>query len=169
MDDEPVLLHEPDLMLAILRAAQAGPADLEAAMARLAATRAMAGEGAPKDPAALRRRLEEAAAMLEGAEAIAPIVGDRFRLTERGAALLEENVAGVDQSVLRQFPEFRGFMAGRSAHETDDDPRLPAFAAGLEAFGTGCAFNDNPYAADTPDHLAWEAGWSEARDDRKRN
>jgi hypothetical protein len=167
MDDEPVLLHEPDLMLAILRAAQAEPADLDAALARLASTRAIAGE-APLEAGALRPRLEEAAEMLVGAHALAPTGGGCFRLTERGASLLAEHVDGIDQSVLRQFPEFRAYMANRSAHETHDDPRLPAFAAGLEAFGTGRSISDNPHASDTPDHLAWEAGWSDARDGTKR-
>ncbi|MDP9143152.1 MAG: hypothetical protein M3N43_00365, partial [Actinomycetota bacterium] len=43
-DDEPALLHEPDLMLAILRAAHRAPAGLDDAMVRLHANLAAAHE-----------------------------------------------------------------------------------------------------------------------------
>jgi hypothetical protein len=48
-----------------------------------------------------------------------------------------------------------------------DDPRPAAYDAGLQAFGEGRALDANPFASDTPDHLAWENGWSEARDGAK--
>lgn len=164
MEDEPILLHEPDLMLAILRAAHEEPADLDAAMARLFANLAAAGESPPAAEDELRRRLERAAFLLRGAGAIAPMGEDHFRLTERGARLLAEHPDGVDGSVLQALPEFRAFMAALARRQPEDDPHLPAFEAGMRAFAEGCALADNPHPFDSADHLAWECGWSEARD-----
>ena len=53
-DDEPALLHEPDLMLAILRAAHQAPASLDDAMARLHANLAAAHEPLPEPEHDLR-------------------------------------------------------------------------------------------------------------------
>lgn len=162
-DEEPVLLHEPDLMLAILHAGGERAVGLEAALTRLLALRAAAWEPPPAEMEDLRRRLGEAARMLAGAGAIEPLGEGRFRLTGRGFRLRAENRDGVDQSVLHQFPEFRRFMAQHSPGHRDD-PRLPAFTAGMDAFIEGAELSDNPYAFDSPDHLAWANGWSEARD-----
>jgi hypothetical protein len=164
-DDEPILLHEPDLMLAILRTARQRPASLEDAMALLAANRAVAQEppSAPKDE--VRQRLGQAARLLEGAGAISALAEDRFGLTARGDRLLEEHPGGVDQSVLRAFPEFRAFVAGLGGVHTEDDPRRDAYQAGRQAFADGRPNVDNPHPFDTVDHLAWACGWSEARDE----
>lgn len=169
MDDfEPILQHEPDFMLAILRAAQAAPARLDDAAARLHRHLAAAGEPLLLGPEELRHRFEEAARLLEGAGAIAPAGQGLYRLTERGARLLAEHPGGVDQSVLHAIPEFRAFVAALSRRGPEGDPRLPAFHAGMQAFGDRRALSDNPFASDTPDHLAWECGWSEARDTELR-
>ena len=162
-DDEPALLHEPDLMLAILRSARQGPAGLDDAMARLHANLVAAHEPRPEPESDLRRRLEHAALLLRGADAIAP-AGDRFRLTARGARLLADHPDGVDVSVLLAFSEFRAFVTALNPHRSEDDPRLPAFQAGMQAFAEGRSIADNPHAFDTVDHLAWECGWSEARE-----
>lgn len=164
MDEEPVLLHEPDLMLAILRAASSGPAGPEEAAARLRAHLAAAREPPPADPADLRQRLERAASLLAAAGALEPAGGERCRLTESGRRLLAEHPDGVDESVLRRLPAFRAFLAARRPERPVEDPRLPAYEAGLRAFAEGQPFADNPHAADTADHLGWENGWSEARD-----
>lgn len=63
-DDEPVLPHEPDLMLAILRAAHQAPASLDDAMARRRANLAAAHEPLPEPEDDLRRRLERVAMIL---------------------------------------------------------------------------------------------------------
>ena len=162
-DDEPALLHEPDLMLAILRAAHQAPASLDDAMARLQANLAAAHEPLPEPEHDLRLRLERAALLLRGADAIAPAGDDRFRLTARGARLLAEHPDGVDESVLLAFPEFRAFLTVLSPRRSEDDPRLPAFQAGMQASAEGRSIADNPHAFDSVDHLAWECGWSEAR------
>ena len=166
-DDEPVLLHEPDLMLAILRAARQGPAGLDDAMARLHANLAAAHERPPEPGGDLRRRLEHAALLLRGADAIAPAGDGRFRLTARGARLLADHPDGVDETVLLAFPEFRAFVTALNPHRSEDDPRLPAFQTGMQAFAEGRSIADNPHAFDSVDHLAWECGWSEAREANK--
>ena len=163
-DDEPALLHEPDLMLAILRAARQGPARLDDAVARLHANLAAAHEPLPEPESDLRRRLEYAALLLRGADAIASAGDDRFRLTARGARLLAEHPDGVDESVLLAFPEFRAFLTALSPKRFEDDPRLPAFQAGMQAFAERRSIADNHHAFDSADHLAWECGWSEARE-----
>jgi restriction system protein len=167
-DDEPALLHEPDLMLAILRAAHHAPASLDDAMARLQANLAAAHEPLTEPEGDLRCRLERAALLLQGADAIAPVGDDRFRLTTRGARLLAEHADGVDDSVLCAFPEFRVFLTRLSPKRFEDDPRLPAFQAGEQALAEGRSIADNPHAFDSVDHLAWECGWSEAREANKQ-
>src|SRR5262245_1067470 len=126
-DDEPALLHEPDLMLAILRAAQKAPASLEDAMARLNANLAAAHEPLAEPEGELRRRLERAALLLRGADAIEPAGDDRFQLTARGSRLLAEHADGVDESVLSAFPEYRAFLTALTPNRLDNDPHLPAF------------------------------------------
>ena len=167
-DDEPVLLHEPDLMLAILRAAQHAPASLDDAMARLHANLAAAHEPLTEPEGDLRRRLERVALLLRGADAIAVAGDDQFRLTARGARLLDEHPDGVDELLLYAFPEFRAFLTALSPKRIEDDPRLPAFQAGIQAFADRRSIADNPHAFDSVDHLAWECGWSEAREASKQ-
>ena len=167
-DDEPALLHEPDLMLAVLRAAHHAPASLDDAMARLRANLAAAHEPLTEPEGELRRRLERAALLLRGADALAPAGDDRFRLTARGARLLDEHPDGVDESLLCAFPEFRAFLTALSPKRFDDDPRLPAFRAGMQAFAERRSIADNPHAFDSVDHLAWGCGWSEACEANKQ-
>ena len=81
MDDDQPLLHEPDLMLALVRAARERPAGLDAAADRLAANLAAAHAPAA-DPAELRRGLARAAALLQGAGVLSPADPGTFRLTE---------------------------------------------------------------------------------------
>ena len=126
-DDEPVLLHEPDLMLAILRAAQHAPASLDDAMARLHANFAAAHEPLTEPEGDLRRR-PKVWRCFSGAPTRSQIAGDgQFRLTARGARLLDEHPGGVDESLLYAFPEFRAFLTALSPKRIEDDPRLPAF------------------------------------------
>jgi hypothetical protein len=179
-DDEPILLHETNLMLAILRASRDGPAGLEAAMARLEANLAAAREPAPADRGDLERRLREAGRLLEAARALAPAGPGRYRLTGRGERLLAEHPDGVDQSVLGRFAEFRQFLAERTSGTGSaggprqsgpyqrigphDDPRLDAYTDGMQAYREGKPLDANPYDGDSNGHLGWENGWCEARD-----
>jgi hypothetical protein len=163
-DDEPILLHEPDLMLAILRTARDRPASLDDAMAQLADLRTAAREPPMIPTSEVRSRLEQAALLLAGAGAIVQNGDRRFRTTALGKRLLEEHPDGVDQSVLHALPEFRAFVAAMNRRHTADDPRPDAFHAGERAFTEGRPNVDNPFDFDTVDHLAWDCGWSEARD-----
>jgi restriction system protein len=165
VDEEPVLLHEADLMLAILRAAHEGPAGLPGALTVLLDHLAAAREPVPAwFEVELRRRLGKAIDRLAGAGAITCLDGEGFELTDRGALLLANHPGGVDQSVLLAFPEFRAYVAAQRRPEPKEDPHLSAFEAGLRAFNEGQSFGDNPHPTDSADHLAWECGWSEARE-----
>lgn len=164
-DYEPILLHEPDLMLALLCSARHGPATVEDARRRLERNLALAHEPAPSDVSDLQERLNHAAFMLTAAGAVAPVPEGGWRLTDRGRQLLKEHPKGVDQTVLRTFPEFRAALAEIGSRRGPvDDPRLSTFEDGMRAFSQGRPLTDNPYPSDTNDHLAWECGWCEARD-----
>ncbi len=169
MDEEPILLHEADLMLAILRAAHDGPASLPDAFTLLVAHLAAAREPVPAwFEIELRRRLGRALDRLAGAEAITCHHGGHYELTDRGTMLLTSHPGGIDQSVLLTFPEFRAYVAAQRRPEPKEDPHLPAFEGGLRAFNEGQSHADNPHPFDSADHLAWECGWSEARDGATR-
>ena len=85
MDEEPVLLHEADLMLAILRAAHKGPAGLPEAQAVLLDHLAAAREPLPAwFEVELRRRLGKAIDRLAGAGAITCLDGEGFELPTGG-------------------------------------------------------------------------------------
>jgi ribosome modulation factor len=167
-DDEPLLLHEPDLMLALMRAAKGRPAGLDEAAARITATLAAAREPAA-DPAELRRSLGRAAALLVGAGVLSAADPGTFRLTESGARLLAEHPDGVDQSVLERLPAFRAYLAARAReHAAAADRRESTFDAGFRASRDGRPLDANPFDPDTPDHQVWENGWCDGRDRRGR-
>jgi len=67
--------------------------------------------------------------------------------------------------VLVQFPEFRRYI--KKPRETNDTevPRPREYNLGYESYRAGKSLDDNPYRFDNADHLAWENGWFEARDD----
>jgi hypothetical protein len=163
-DDEPILLHEQDLMLALLRAAADGPATLDDALARLLALRERAHEPPPEDRDELLRRLERDARALRAAGALRRD-GEVLRLTERGRELLATSAGGVDGTVLMRYPEYRAYVASTSRSAAASDPRADANDAGYRAFQLGRPHTDNPHPPDSVDHLAWESGWFEARDE----
>ena len=113
MDDEPILLHEPNLMRAILHTAHDRPAGHDDAMAELEVTLRAAHEPMPEDRAELAGRLNEAFDLLAAAAALAPAGDGRYRLTKRGAELLASHPQGIDQTILAAFPEFQRFLARR--------------------------------------------------------
>ena len=78
------------------------------------------------------------------------------------------NSGGVDESVLFAFPEYRAFLTALSPERFEDDSRLQAFQAGMQAFANRHSIAANSHAFDRLDHLAWECGWSEARDANKQ-
>jgi restriction system protein len=137
---------------------------MEDAIARLLANLAAAHETPPDHFDELRQRLKRAAVLLQAAGAISDAPARRIRLTDLGSRLLASHPDGVDQSVLSELPEFRAWITAESATEPIADPRLSAFTAGMRGFAEGLKISDNPHPFDHPDHLAWECGWSEARD-----
>lgn len=161
--DEPVLLHEQDLMLALLHVAAERPSTVLAAAARLRGLRQIAGEADIVNDEVMHR-LGRAAAALRAAGALSRAEAGTLRISDRGRRLLAAHPEGVDETALMQFPEFRAFIAAAGPRGPRDDPRIPAYDTGQRAFAAGEPFTANPFALDSIDHLAWENGWSEARD-----
>ncbi len=162
--EEQTLLHDPDLMLALLRSAGPERDAVETALARLRRLRQESGETGEVDWEEVALRLRRCARQLVAAGALEPVTGSRFRLTARGRALLAEAEGGIDETVLMRFPEYRAYVA-RPAGSVAADPRHEAFVAGLEAFRAGLPPTANPHPFDSIDHLAWENGWFTARDE----
>jgi restriction system protein len=164
-DEEPVLLHEQNLMLALLRCAADGRGTIAEALASLLRLRDAAHEPPTADLADVRGRLGQAARALAAAGALAPDGSGTLRLTPRGEQLLHDHPHGVDETVLMRFPEFRAHVAAPPPHAPEGDPRPDAFDAGYRACANGWPYTDNPHPPDTVDHLAWQNGWCTARDE----
>jgi restriction system protein len=163
--EERPLLHEPDLMLAILRVAALGEGTLDDCLAHLRQLLRRAKEPALEDEHALRARLDEARHRLEQARLIEPVNRERFRITPRGQSVLVENPQGVDDTVLMQFPEFRAAIIPEHARPAPPATAPAAYERGYTAHLAGLSLADNPYPTDSAGHLEWENGWSQARDD----
>jgi restriction system protein len=177
------LLHEVDLMLALLKVATEGPATIEDAAMRLKRNLQSVGEEPPVSDADFQTYLSRARDRLCQAVLLAPLDDGRFAITPRGMQALSDHPGGIDDSVLMNFPEFRAYIeaeAGKavkkiesndngSDNNTDkqggDDPRIVEFDQGYAAFQQGISLQANPYERDRVMHLAWENGWCEARDD----
>ena len=102
---------------------------------------------------------------LIGAGLLHQVENDCFEITERGRRVLAEHPQGIDDTVLAEFPEFRAFMHRVHPPHVPEDAQGDTHEEGHRAFQEGEDTADNPYAFDTSKHLAWENGWSEARDD----
>ena len=174
LDDSP-LLHEPDLMLAVLRVAAAKTGTLDDCIEHLRRLRQSAQINEPLPEATVRAMLGTAAAKLHRARLIEAPAPGRFRITARGREVLDDNPDGVDDTVLMQLPEFRP-VNGHSAI-APAVPRAPAasqrapdtgYQSGFEAFLAGISLADNPHPPDVRAYLDWENGWSQARDERLR-
>ena len=165
---EQPLLHEPDLMLAVLRTGARGRATVEDCVGHLQALLRMAHEPPPDDLAELRGRLDEVQGKLRRAGLIRMAAPDGFEITERGRRVLEDHPDGVDESLLMRFPEYRAAIAGPAGGGGMSGQDLATWDAGYAAYFSGRALADNPHAADRRDHLEWENGWSQARDDALR-
>lgn len=163
-NEEPILLHEQDLMLALLRAGAEGPATVQGAVSMLRRLRASLGEADAVDEEVMGR-LRRAAMALRAAGALSRVDIGTLKITDRGRELLAAHPDGIDETVLMQFAEFRAFIAAAGPRGPRDDPRIPAYDAGQRAFAAGEPLTANPFTFDSVDHLAWENGWSEARDE----
>jgi hypothetical protein len=163
--DEPPLLHEPDLMLAVLRVAAARSATLDACIDHLRTLRACARveQLVPEDE--VRSRLEAVTAKLDRASLIERAAANGFRITARGRKVLSDHPDGVDESVLLQFKEARAAPGRRDENHEMLQPARSEYEAGYEAYGDGYGLADNPHPLDARAHLDWQNGWSQARDE----
>ena len=163
--DEQPLLHEPNLMLAVLRVAAKRSATIDACIDHLRTLRACARVEQLVPEEEVRSRLEAVTAKLDRASLIERAAANGFRLTARGRKVLADHPDGVDETVLLQFKEARA-AAGRC--DETREMRMPArsqYDAGYEAWGEGYGLADNPHPTDARAHLDWQNGWSQARDD----
>jgi restriction system protein len=164
--DEAPLLHEPDLMLAVLRVASGRAGSLDACIDHLRTLRDCAEVRQRVPEAEVRARLETVAAKLDRAGLIEISSGRPFRITPRGRKLLADHPGGIDDSVLMLVDQVRA-PSGEEPPGLDAPARSQA-DAGYEAFGKGLALADNPHPFDTRAHLDWQNGWSQARDEGLR-
>jgi restriction system protein len=169
-DDSP-LLHEPDLMLAVLRVAAVKAGTLDDCIDHLRTLRQFAQIDEPMPDAEVRAMLETAAAKLHRAKLIEVLAPGRFRITARGRRILDDNPDGIDDSILMQLPEFRPSgshaAAGARAAAAERAPDT-GYQSGFEAFLAGISLTDNPHPPDVRAYLDWENGWSQARDEQLR-
>ena len=159
------LLHVADLMQTLLRVSSDEDATLADCLEELKATLDRAGENPPVSDREIVEHLQDARRHLVKAGLLELVGSGRCRITERGRRVLADHPLGVDDSVLVQFPEFRRFIRRPRAAKDVEVPRLREYSRGYEAYRLGRSLDDNPYRFDNADHLAWENGWFEARDD----
>ena len=166
--DEAILLHEPDLMLAVLRVAAARAGTLDACIDHLRALRDRAEVEDRVPEADVRAELQAITAKLDRASLIEWPGASRFEITARGRQVLADHPSGVDDGVLMRLEAGRA-PTGRPAMVFEPSaPKASAYDAGYEAYGEGRGLADNPHPNDARAHLDWQNGWSQARDDAAR-
>lgn len=173
--DEAPLLHEPDLMLAVLRVAAVKSGTLDDCIGHLRMLRRCARVAEPIPEAEVRAALRTAQAKLQRAKLIEVPEPGRFCITARGQQVLEDNPDGVDDSVLAQLPELRPLNGHHVAEAEPERASIVArqapntdYQRGFEAFLAGVSLADNPHPPDVRACLDWENGWSQARDEQLR-
>ncbi len=159
------LLNAPNLVVIILRAAAEGPATLQDCAARLQELLDRADEHPPFGPEDVASRLDMLIRYLREARLLAAGPDDSFTITERGRAALEQHPQGFDTADLMSYPEFARYIRGLALRRGPVDARAGGYDHGFYAYWGGETPADNPYPADSADHLAWENGWSEALDE----
>lgn len=173
LDDLP-LLHEPDLMLAVLRVGAARTSTLADCIEHLRFLRKAARIREPMPEADVRAGLETALAKLHRAGLVEMPAPGQFRTTARGRQVLADNPDGVDDTVLAQLPEFRpanGHHVRDAAQQWSPTvlrQAAIAYQSGFEAALAGASLADNPHPPDVRAYLDWENGWSQARDELLR-
>lgn len=175
---DPPLMNRPVLMVMALRLAAKGETSLEGFANHVRRLRDRMGDPVRVTPEVLEARLAIAIEYLARAGLLDQRDQTHFLITDRGRAVLSDHPAGVDNSVLSEFPEFRTFVRERVAQRSDavqaQSPiphpvPSPAFHEGFRAFGDGIHVSENPYEQETISHLAWANGWFEARDEAQEH
>jgi len=164
LDDAP-LLHEPDLMLAVLRVAAAGSGTLDDCLEHLRQLRRFAQVDEPMPEAEVRMQLQEARAKLQRARLIEVGTADRCRITARGSRILADHPGGIDETVLMRLAAPRPANRHRMALSLSKRAASIDYQNGYGAYLAGARLADNPHAPDASAFLDWENGWSQARDD----
>lgn len=159
------LLNEPSLMLTILRAAARAPVNREACVESLIVSFARVREVLPGPREGLAKRIDQPFFKLVRAGLLASVGVGLFALTERGGEALQRYPAGLDETVLTQYPEYRAYLRASEFHAAvDGRATFEAYGRGFLDWHDDRVATDNPFDSDSADHLAWENGWSEARD-----
>jgi restriction system protein len=166
--DEAPLLHEPDLMLAVLRVGSQGDATPCACVEHLRRLREQAHEPPVVAEADVRSGLDAVMCKLARAKLIERLPQSGFRTTARGRGVLAANPRGVDDTVLMQFDEFRAALGRGKPRLGADDPMVAPYEGGFAAYQAGRGLADNPYPADSCAHQHWQNGWSHACDEARR-
>jgi restriction system protein len=166
--DEAPLLHEPDLMLAVLRVGSQGDATPCACVEHLRRLREQAHEPPVVAEADVRSGLDAVMCKLARAKLIERLPQSGFRTTARGRGVLAANPRGVDDTVLMQFDEFRAALGRGKPRLGAEDPMVAPYEGGFAAYQAGRGLADNPYPADSCAHQHWQNGWSHARDEARR-
>lgn len=166
--DEAPLLHEPDLMLAVLRVGSQGDATPCACVEHLRRLRQQAHEPPVVAEADVRSGLDVVLCKLARAKLIERLPQSRFRTTVRGREVLAANPRGVDDTVLMQFDEFRTALRRGKPRLGAEDPMVAPYERGFADYQAGGGLADNPHPADSCAHQHWQNGWSQARDEARR-
>lgn len=159
------LLNRPNLVAILLRAAGDGPAGIDDCVHRFRAALTAARERDRLPEAELGARFAGLAAELTAARLLEDLGGGQFALTDRGRGLLTRHPGGFDTDRLMAYPEFEAYIRDRNRALGASDARLKAYDEGFIAALSGLRLTENPYTPNTVDHLSWENGWAEARDE----
>ena len=165
--DQSPLLHEPDLMLAVLRVANTGSGTLDDCLEHLRQLRRIAQVDEPMPEAEVRAGLETARAKLRRAGLIELGVAGRTRITPRGRQVLADNPTGIDDTVLMRLAQPKRINGRRAAGSGSGPTSSIDYQSGYAAFLAGARLAENPHAPDARACLDWENGWSQARDDQE--
>jgi hypothetical protein len=159
------LLNTPHLTVVVLKAARSADATVDGAVTLLRTMLRRLKVEAPFDDATLRSRLRQVAAYLSEAGLLEIRPDDGIVITGRGRRVIAEHPAGFDTADLVSDAEIQRRIREHRRRASSSDPRTQQYADGYNAFREGAQITDNPFAPDANDHLAWEDGWCEARDD----
>jgi hypothetical protein len=159
------LLHESDLVLAVLRVAAAGAGTLDDCLEYLRRMRRYARVGEPMPEADVRARLDAIQAKLRLTGLIEVNAAGRSRITAFGRQVLAHHPSEVGDPVLTKLAQPRCDNAHRAVAAPPPQPASTEYQKGYQAYRAGAALADNPYPPDVRAHFDWESGWSRGRDD----